>query len=387
MCAPYASCLGDCGSDFACRAQCAETYPTGTAKDVTDLSVCLASKCDVRCGLACGALAGLPVTPDAAAACQECFATNPSACMTGRACGTSPSCDAINRCAHVFAPPDGLQACLSAHGEDPTLSFMNDGGTDYARFVQTYQATCKVQCGKGHFWACLGHVSSPVPSSSTTFHFWPSDPFVNANIYLPGVTVSVCETATSMCTTTLGTGVTGMNGEASFTVPNGVNSTIMTALDGFLDISAPGFLRTVFKWGFPLSEPDFYAYYPIARQPEFESVLGGLTALDGSMLSQDPTLGVLSVSAFDCLYQAAPNVEITLDPTLAGTTQSFRVVSSVMSAVTDDVSGALFFVNVPPGVVHVTAKSLDANRVSSVVTVSVPAYNTGTIAGAALFPQ
>ena len=218
VCDAYESCLGGCTGDPKCRMQCIIDHPPGTTNDVSALSACLASHCETACGLACGALAGYPVEPDVAAACQSCIVSN--ACDPTRACAASSDCDAINRCLLSCPTPDCFSACVISHGMDPTWNFLgaNDDGGIFESFAQAQRA-CAAPCGLGSYWECVGHVSWPAPkSATTTYDFRVTD--YSTGMGVPGVDLSVCSFTDPDCTQPLQVGTTDATGLASMPFQN-----------------------------------------------------------------------------------------------------------------------------------------------------------------------
>jgi hypothetical protein len=93
-CITLETCLGACGGDPSCRAQCAVTYPPGQDLTVPALEACLV-QCEPACGVACGGIAEF-APPGAAAACERCV--KGAACSDIAQCMADPYCQAIAWC-------------------------------------------------------------------------------------------------------------------------------------------------------------------------------------------------------------------------------------------------------------------------------------------------
>jgi hypothetical protein len=357
VCEPYESCLGACSGDPACRSRCAIEHPTGKASDLTSLSVCLASKCETECGLTCGGLAGWPVEPDAAAACQDCFETN--ACDQGRACATSADCDAIHRCMLACPTDDCRQACQTSHGlvidRNPSLPTGVGPGADagpFPAFDAVRRGVCATACATGGYWECVGKVSWPAPAPSTTIHFWASDLF--SSVAIGGMQISVCGLADFDCTTPTSMGTTNDAGEVSLVVPQ-------SASGGHLAMTAPPYYSNPNYWSFPLSEAQWFTWEGFSTPAEGAQFSTGLP-------TPDPARGYVDAWVFDCLGDPAPGVKVSISTadseTIAGTFSQASV--SASNAVTD--SRALVgFRNVPLGLTIVTAEPLAIGRISGQV--------------------
>ena len=359
VCSAYASCLGACNGDLKCRSQCAIDHPTGTASDVSALSACLAGKCETECGLTCGALAGWQVEPDAATSCGACYATQ--ACSVGRACAKSTNCDSLQRCTATCVTPDCNETCGVDHGNPPNNfgSPADAGVADSAQqaFQGFYYGACATACASGAYWECLGHVSWPSPRSTTvTAHLWAKD-FSSGSV-VPGATVSVCNATDLDCGSPLQTGIVPSDGEITLSFPNMPESQLgqILGLDGYFKVIASNYVPSYYYWGFPLSEPDFFAYTDLVTP----STLQQLATAQGVRIN--PDRGELTVAVYDCLTTpGAAGVEVTLD-TADSETQSVDLTSGAATSVTESPSGILFFWNVKSGQVNVTTTPVAIGR-------------------------
>jgi hypothetical protein len=348
ICRDYEGCLGACSGDPACRQRCAIDHPPGKGSDVTDLSVCLASKCENECGLTCGALAGWPVEPAAAAACEQCFETN--ACDVERACARSADCDAMHRCMVACPTEDCRQACQTSRGVVIDFSPRADGGSGRSEaFDAVRKGVCSTQCGTGGYWECVGKVSwpSPKPSTTTTIHFWVRDAISQSAI--EGVQVSLCSSNDFVCAPPLQAGTTGATGEVSLPF---LQATATAGLDGYLTIAADaGYLPEPNYWGFPLTESQWFTYEVFLTPGAGAQLRKGFGAPPA-----DPNRGTVWVWVFDCLGDLAPGVKVGVKAadyqTVPGTPEN-GVGAPVTGA-----SALVTFTNVPPGATTVTTEPL-----------------------------
>ncbi len=361
-CASYASCVGDCKGDLKSRSQCAIDHPAGTAMSVPALAVCLATHCEDACGLRCGALAGVQTEPDAAEPCGSCLATN--ACDVERACARSIDCDAINRCGLACPTLDCKEACQTAHGLIVDFGSPADAGTGpWPALESAAKGTCATACGIGGYWECVGKVSWPAPkTASSTIHFWELD--LSSSSGVPGTNVSVCSAFDVGCTSPLKTGTTNGAGEVSLSFPNRDPDNPGVGFTGYLTLSGGDRLPGQLYWGFPLSEPDFFAFISSVTPALFQELVAS------SGVRVDPARSAMNVAVFDCLGNQAPGVMVTFDSmdseTVVHNGRGFAIPTP-----TTDSDGVVSFFNVPKGPVRVTATPTAIQRPSAIVEVTV----------------
>ncbi len=365
-CETYEDCLGGCQGDPACRERCNIDHPART-DEVTALSVCLASHCENECGLTCGAFAGYNFEPDAAAACQACYAAN--ACSAGRDCATLTACDGINRCVFGVSTIDALNACFLSHGADPGIAFEpgDAASNPWITFTAVHNGMCGTACAIGSYWECVGTVSWPVVkygTTATTAHFWEKDfsqsPVSDGEVLL-------CTSTDPDCASPLAMGTTSATGEVSLPFGNAgnISGEQNLGLDGFFRmVASPSHVSTDIYWGFPLSQPDFFFSGTVVDT----SILQAQAQASGVQI--DPSLGTLAVIVYDCNFGVASGVQASLDP-MNTMTRSFDT-AGVATSITGT-SGEIIFENVPPGFVQVTATPTGLGRPSGKATVTVHA--------------
>ncbi len=213
---------------------------------MSPLSACLATSCVNECGLTCGALAANYTTPDHAATCQQCVAGT-SSCAPEQACAASEACDALFRCKVACETVDCIDGCLSVY----------DAGADaLASFVRVFGGTCSAPCAFGQDWTCVGHVSWPSSNSDMTTFTVDVQDYTSPLSAISGAEVDVCDSTDVDCTKPLATGQTNDAGEAVMMhVPN-QEQVGGLGLNGYLQITAQGYMPDLYYWGFPLSESD-----------------------------------------------------------------------------------------------------------------------------------
>jgi hypothetical protein len=336
----------------------------------------MARACQNDCGLTCGAFTGFPFGPDTADACEACLVSK--GCSAIRDCAISPDCDAILRCQALCATLDCRNACSLAHGGEPAYASAPDAGPGRSDFSNAFAAgaLCASQCGVGSDWRCVGHVSWPtIHSVSGTYHFSLQD-FATA-LPVPGATVTLCAAEDVHCASKIATDVTNDAGSVSlpFTNTPGSGGQQELGLTGFLRITAPTIVDYYYYWGFPLSEAQVYSYGETITPDELQ---GRLT---NQQVTQDPGRGILSVAVYDCDYNDAAAVQVTLDVADART-QAFTLPAGVETSTTDS-KGILLFTNVLVGTVHVTVTPLAIGRASGSTKVDVRA---GAVTGVLVAP-
>lgn len=338
-CAAFEKCFDPCNGDPKCWAQCLLEYPSSNS-NVTALSACMATSCDSRCGLTCGAFVGSIVEPDAAAACQSCVVSH--ACAAGLACARSASCDTVARCLNQTCHTlDCQDSCALANGVDPAYSWEPDGGTGglYGVF-STAVASCKSACTPD--WSCLGHVTWPAPvSAMDTYHFWLRD--YGSGMPVQGASVTLCSSADLPCNEPIKSGTTNASGEVSLPFQNtSISGPEQSGLVGFLRTSADGFMPADYFWTHSLSQAQMYSYTELSTLAAWQGFEAAVK------VTPDPARGIVSVIAYGCPGLAGTQAGIRVAISTADTmTQSFTP-SLVATDVTDPV-GILVFYNVPAG--------------------------------------
>ncbi len=377
VCTPYENCLGRCNGDPACRSQCtiANELPLGGSQAVSELSACLVSHCETKCGLQCGSFAANLSEPDAAAECQRCFV---NACDQSRACASSADCDAYWRCYRACPTPDCKFSCAAEH----------EAGAALFRPLQSeFAGTCAPACAYGNYWACIGKVSWPTAESKQVdFTFPVVDLFYSTPI--PGEQLTVCGDCpcTTAATQPLGMGTTDEAGIATVRVNQPPTSTGQ-GLNGCVQVSSPTDATVPYYgyWGYPLSQPindprqgpASTATNVAAQSVQVftpDELQAAAAFVDAGLI---PGRGFVGAAVFDCLANATPGAQVTLDPADPLVT---TVYPGTGSGNATHGPGLEFLVNVSPGRYTVRAMPgpLDGG-VSSVQTIRVDPDTTTAV--------
>jgi hypothetical protein len=378
VCNAYEACLAACPQgDPACRARCGIDHATGTTSEVSTLSACLVTHCENDCGLSCGALAGWAVEPAAAAGFRTCMDAH---CGAVRACAGSAACDAVTRCFVACAAQDCVDTCMASHGVDPAWFYSPpDAGATTATFAAFDQARATCASAAGSYWECVGHVSwNPAQALTTTLQAAVVDSVGIAA--LPGMDVQACNFQDPDCTTPgpLDMNLTNTLGQVSLKFAH-----LAIGINGYLKITSGATVPEYFYWGFPLSQSQFVAGQvssgsargiAVTTVAEFQSLSQQIAANLDAGLGDTP----LGVYAVDCMHMPAAGVKVTLSP---ADTQTIAIQGPSLAPgdpITDS-RGSLLFVNVPAGLLTVTATPMVLGRASGTVSARVRAGTTTTV--------
>ena len=316
--------------------------------------------CESDCGLACGALAGWAVEPDAAAAFQSCMT---GSCEQERACAGSAGCDAVTRCYVACPTPDCITTCVASRGVDPGWCFADAGATD-ASSTSTGFARAASACASvsGNYWECVGHVSwPPVQAATTTLQNRVTDS--SSGMTISGMKVEACGTEDIECNAPWAVDYTDSSGWVSMQVPLLPASSTAGYLKVTLaPMTSSASVRTYGYWGFPLSQARCVDYscdlgvnaWGFATPAETQTLVNTLAPeeFDGGMA--DPSRGIVAVVVGDCLQHRAAGVEVTLS-TADSHTAAVNTTNFARSAPITDSNGEIVFVFVPAGPATVTA--------------------------------
>ena len=366
FCAAYETCILGCSGAPACESACFVDSPLGSsAGKAAALSACLAARCGTACNVSCGGVGGLASPPDAAAACQACYAEN--ACDAGAACNASPDCLAEVLCYASCSTTDCRQACATSIPDDAGL-VSTVGGVRLG--------PCQTACDHGTDWGCLGHVTWPptkASSSEVTLQIIDfADSFNPDPKGLPGVQVRYCsgddftQDADAPCSNPIaGPTLTDENGIAILTgVSTGEPAFLLGYVPNYIELSSTpaseAILTELVFFGFPLSE-EKYSLVPANREPKNNGafVTGPLPVLTPADLgflpvSQSKEKGLIGAVVYDCLNAYALDVRLTLSGDNAGI-DPFSVGEVGLDGIA----------NVPPGRVTVTATPTHVGKASS----------------------
>jgi hypothetical protein len=235
---------------------------------------------------------------------------------------------------------------------------------------------CPTACRVGNYWACTGNVNYPSPKVATTaFHFWLRE--YGGTTAVADAGVSFCSGNNPSCSPPLVTGTTDSTGEVSLPLQQGNGGIVgpqFEGVTGFVKVEAPEYMPYYAFSGFPFGSAQVFSYGEVLTQSTFQTYATGLG------VTLRPDHGHVGVLVYDCLVNAAPDVQVTVS-LHDSYTRSFQL--GGMASDSTDAQGYLFFYNVPVGPITVTMTPKATGKPSSQVVASVVA---GAITSVAAYP-
>jgi hypothetical protein len=385
-CKGHFQCFNACKvDDWTCRARCTFDQSIVGAAEFPKLAACAASNCPSECGLVCGSQGALlAAEPEAGTTCERCLESNGSYCKSARDCDMSATCVGWEQCFGGCTTPDCRNQCVTQFGLDGgiagTASPFDTIPTELSSSINGLgNGPCAVPCGGGSNWSCLDRTWPNSTLEGTTLETQVLD--ITRQTSVAGVSVSVCRFSDPTCDAPLNPLPTqsDANGFVKATVPPAMNFVATLGPDTFVKFSSPAIFPELQFLGYPVSEP----VAPIASP----YVL--VTATSNPPAGWDTSLGLINAVVFDCAGKAAPGVTIATDVTDAGAIP--YCFESTSGAITTGVSvttanGAGYgcgFINMPPGMVTLTATPVGLGRPSSRLQVLA---QPGTITSVFLYP-
>lgn len=341
-CRALEECYSPCGGDAQCIGACQAQNPSGPVPESSAIEACIATRCSSACSMSCG-LRSSPERGDTGETCDQCIASK--ACAQAKACGESATCRSILACNASCATLDCAAACPS----------IDDAGAAEFAALSNSLTPCTSECGGGHNWQCVGHVTWPRPAAAiNTVSLTVGDPITSNPIV--GAQAKLCTKLYPDCSQSLGQATSDANGYFSFTYTTDVH---VGGLDGFVEVTGPNLVPTLFYWNFPLSVTSAsLGEVKLLSQAE-EQVLfttEGITPLAGH--------GHFGVAIFDCLHEAADDVQIRISRTDANTVILYGGNGAGLSADAGktDATGIAFAANVPAGNVDMYVTSMTTGQ-------------------------
>jgi hypothetical protein len=348
-CSGLEGCLGTCGGDPACRAQCVSDHRIGPDPAETQLAACLAAHCAQPCGIVCGGFAQM-FGADAAAGCQNCISKN--LCTAGQTCAVDPECQAQSWCRQI-PELDQLETCQYGYDAGPA---------PFAPIYNGLNGPCANECAWGSQWWCVGHMpGEPISVSDTKATFALYDTATNSPVV--GASLQICETIDPACRRPLEGGTSGPDGRVTVSIPS---STLMGGPVGYALVTGAGVFPTLVYWGYPLTAPYLLYYIPLYEQANFNLMQ------QRSPVPLDLTRGVVLASAFDCDFIPAPGVTVSFSPSDAKTQLYYEdrlgAPSPTLKATTAPY-GSYYIVNVPvdAGPLTITETPVGLGQPSSIL--------------------
>lgn len=342
-CAAYETCVLACGSDYACRTQCAVDHDVTQGPEVPALDQCVVTACNDACGMSCGITAA-PSVPDAAITCEACMAGRP--CAAAQACGASLECETIEHCVPTCSTVDCHDTCLA----------MDDAGTFTALEVALI-SSCYKECNLGNFWLCVGHVAWPLaPAGVNEVDFKVKDS--TSGNGLVGASVKACDKTDPGCGTPAAQATSDGAGQGILRLP--AHEAVGLGFQGYYDIEAPQEVPWLIFSSSPITQARVPFNWTVLSQTAFQ------TLTSSANVALDPTRGHIAVAAVDCLLSPASGVIVSATG-IDAKTKSLYLSGGALVANTGqtDITGYAFFLNVPPGNVTIQTTPKALNRVSS----------------------
>jgi hypothetical protein len=275
--------------------------------------------------------------PDAAPSCESCLVA--SACDLERACAGSAECEQYVRCINACSTFGCQQSC----GPDA-------GSATFSALDAVISGSCANECAYGGNWHCVGHVSWPSPSGSTTLLTVVVTDQATSQAE-PGALVAPCSVSFQSCEPLSDAATTDDAGRATLEVPQAA-----TLPDGFYLLVTPppsadggpggAFLTALTYLRSPLTEPTKTIGAPVIADDELGTFYKQL------QLEREAGTGSLRVQVFDCDLNKAPGATVTVRTAAGATLPVFYGIQP--GATVTDSTGFVEIGNVPPGLVEIT---------------------------------
>jgi hypothetical protein len=234
----------------------------------------------------------------------------------------------------------------------------------FAPLSTDLNGVCAVACGVGTDWACAGHLSWPIPQSSSVALTFVATDYVSL-VGVPGASVSVCSPADVACAAPLASAQTDATGTAVLTVSN-AHTPGGLGLDAYLQITDPSFVPTLFYWGFPLGTSRWTVRGELLTPAEQQSLLASIH------VTLDPNRGQIDAQVVDCAFHPAPGVGVSIDVADSETKVIYGLPGNATATSTDQ-TGLVSFLDVPPGSVQLTATARSQGAPVSRISIQVRA--------------
>jgi hypothetical protein len=293
VCSLYEGCLGRCNGDPECRSTCTTDYllPANGSEPVSALSSCLASKCESECGLNCGGFAAYLSPPGTAASCQSCLEAEADHCTYGRSCATSTACDAFWRC---------WLACPTYQCQSACIASNDAGATLFRPLYEDFSVGCADSCGFGRYWSCAGPAKSPSTEPTTVkLTEWVYDYYGGGGV--AGAEVYVCPSCPCTESEALDHQPTDKSGHVTLNFRQ-----VGGKSPQCLQTTAPGYVTTLGYSSIPYTEPVLSIDNSLLPKTAFGIALVSNARADAG------TPNVVAVGMFDCLFDPAPGVDISI---------------------------------------------------------------------------
>jgi hypothetical protein len=287
-----------------------------------------------------------PSIPDSCASCVE-----QSCCAEAKACGDNAECLAYRQCVAACATND--DACFTKCATDHSA-----GKTPSSTFSTCREAKCSISCDN---LACVGKVTWNTPSDASyplkvTFYE------LQSGSSLKDLTVKVCATSDTTCSSPLSQGTTDAQGLVSLTVPSAVEG-----LGAYFEVTGTDIMPTLAHLNFTDNVKSFKAgaFVSPVMSKSTASLLAGVISV-----TLDSTRGNILFQTKDCSDYAFASASVSVDIADAQSTTTYikGTMPSKTETVTDP-TGRGAVLNVPAGTAVVTGSLEPAKSTFSKFTV------------------
>jgi hypothetical protein len=311
----------------------------------------------------------IPRLVDRSYGCRDCLAQS---CAQATACAGSTTCLGSVSCNENCSFFD-----ISCQDKCAQIDPVPDGGVSGAQALYaSITNTCKAECAFGAQWGCVGKVSWPVPAVGVgTVKFTVEVFDSGTHQLLQGLTVKGCGRNDATCVNPIDTQTTDSNGLVRLTAPVVQN----LGWDGFLEVSGTA---AGADYGTTLSFP-VIAITGDVLEPYVQLAVTTPDLLDNIAVAngftRDTSRGIVIAFARDCELVDAPHVTFAVNPeAMDAETVPYYAVNGVPSKYATETQFAATgawggWINLKPGSVNVTAKSLTIGQEYSSTTIFVRA--------------
>lgn len=336
------TCLARCAAgDAVCRAACLDA-PGRRSDRLNGIDACRRTTCAEACVVADDVVFGWPE------ACEACLGER---CLgETRACAGDATCEANIVCDAACEDPACYPACWLATDPDGRWGNACDGAEpeeddDYVDPFSDYWGClirrCRVECGLGVTWGCVGAFRWPAPDAEVVdglkFSYHVYD-YINISRDVEGASVSACQRGDVTCAQPVDTATTDADGYACLEVPVASN----VGFTGFFRVVHEDYVTIDEQYGRPLYASGTSELIAISKAAD--SVFWA--TMD---MAWDPSRGLVTVELWDCTWEMAPGVAIEIS-TADDETVRFYVTGSGDFSFTQtesSIAGIGAFVNVP----------------------------------------
>jgi hypothetical protein len=339
-CQDFHNCLLACQEDHnmsACDAKClGDFFDFGLATNVT---ICQSMNCANECERPCG---GWAYRVDG---CANCIQNK--CCEEARSCSRNPDCVDVYACYSRCTPGD-----WGCYYDCNTIIDVSKYTEQVAPFETCYMTKCRVECGTGSSWSCVG-LNGPISTKEreTTI----SVRLISLSGHpVGGATALLCNWDDPICEVPRASAQSDEQGIANLTYDVNFRDKKVR-----IDISKPGHMGASMFFSRPLSAAPSslighdmgvpYASWLLLTPDEIDQL-----AIEFGV-NQEDNCGHALFTMFDCSAYAASNLVVSAPGTEGAT--PFYVIDGypTSSASCSNTTGVAGFLNLPAGAIEMEA--------------------------------